>query len=177
MLTQEEFLHLLQEHEGRLCRIALAITGRDADAWDALQDAVESAVRSLPELQGGAQAFPGWMRRIVVNRAINVVRLRNRLVPVDPTAAPEPDPLPPPEASIVAREIWGLMEELDAGQRQVVVLRYLADLRLEEIALRLDLPVGTVKSRLHRALGRLRGKSRSTGIQKPPPNRSGWSGP
>lgn len=67
MLTQEEFLHLLQEHEGRLYRIALAITGRDADAWDALQDAVESAVRSLPELQGGAQAFPGWMRRIVVN--------------------------------------------------------------------------------------------------------------
>jgi len=156
MLTQGEFLHLLQEQEGRLYRIALAITGSDADAWDALQDAVESAVRNLPELQGGAEAFPGWIRRIVVNRAINLVRARRRVVPVDPTAVAEPDPLPAPEASVAAREIWGLMDELDAGQRQVIALRYLADLPLEEIAERLDLPVGTVKSRLHRALGRLR---------------------
>lgn len=66
MLTQGEFLRLLQEQEGRLYRIAMAITGSDADAWDALQGAVEGAVRSLPELQGGADAFPSWIRRIVV---------------------------------------------------------------------------------------------------------------
>jgi len=156
MLTQGEFLRLLREQEGRLYRIALAITGSDADAWDALQDAVEAAVRSLPELQGGVEAFPSWIRRIVVNRAINLVRARRRVIPVEPAAVVEPDPLPPPEASIAAREIWGLMEELDAGQRQVVALRYLADLPLEEIARGLDLPLGTVKSRLHRALGRLR---------------------
>ena len=157
-MDQERFLSLLIQQEGRLYRIALAITGRDADAWDALQDAVEAALCNLHDLRGGEEAFPGWMKRIVVNRSINLLRSRRRNVPVDPSGALEPalDPLPPPQESVAAREIWGLVEALDPGQREVVALRYLGDLSLEEIALRLELPLGTVKSRLHRALARLR---------------------
>lgn len=156
MLDEREFLRLLQQQEGRLYRIALAITGSDADAWDALQDAVEAAIRNLHDLRGGELAFPGWIKRILVNRAINLLRVRGRVVPTDPSEGPEPQPLPPPQESIAAREIWTLVAELDAGQRQVVALRFLADLSLEEVAERLGLPLGTVKSRLYRALGRLR---------------------
>lgn len=157
-LNEEAFLSLLRQQEGKLYRIALAITGTDADAWDALQDAVEAALGNLDELRGGEEAFPGWIRRIVVNRSINLLRSRRRRVLVDPFAdlGSAPDPLPPPQESVAAREIWGLVKELDPEQRVIVALRYLGDLSLEEIAERLDLPLGTVKSRLHRALQRLR---------------------
>lgn len=158
MLDEEAFLSLLKQQEGRLYRIALAITGSDADAWDALQDAVEAALCNLHDLRGGEEAFPGWIKRIVVNRSINLLRSRRRNIPVDPSTGlePSPDPLPLPQESIAAREIWGLVQELDPGQREVVALRYLGDLSLEEIAQRLELPLGTAKSRLHRALVRLR---------------------
>lgn len=157
MLDQDTFLNLLREHEGRLYRIALAITGQEADAWDALQDTVEAAIRHRGQLVGGPAAFPAWIRRILVNRSLNLLRARGRVVPVDPAMQAEPaDPLPPPEQSLAARQIWTVVQELDPGQRQVVALRFLADLPLEEVAEQLRLPLGTVKSRLHRALARLR---------------------
>ena len=61
-----------------------------------------------------------------------------------------------PEADVEAQLIWDEVAELDQRQRQIIILRYLADLTLQDIAAELDFPLETVKSRLHRALANLR---------------------
>lgn len=151
---EDEFFRLLEPEQGKLYRLALAILGNDADARDALQDAVIRAFRAYPQLRGGQAAFPSWMRRIVVNSATHILRRRLRVIPVERPEALHPDPGgPPPE---LQGDVWDAVRRLDDRYRAVVVLRFLEDMSLEEIGRALDIPVGTVKSRLHVALRRLR---------------------
>jgi RNA polymerase sigma-70 factor, ECF subfamily len=87
-----------------------------------------------------------------VNQSLNHVRRLRRLVPVEPDAMPEPEPLPPPDDDVEASEVWDQLMHLNPSQRQIVVLRFLADLSLGDIADELQVPLGTVKSRLSRAM-------------------------
>jgi RNA polymerase sigma-70 factor, ECF subfamily len=154
-LKETEFIKLLREQEGKLLRVAWAIVGQEADAWDVLQESVELAWLNRRQLRGGTAAFPAWIRRIVVNQSFNYTRRSRRAIPVEPGAMPEPEPMPAPEADLEAREIWDELQRLNPDQRQVVVLRFLADLPLSDIATELEVPLGTVKSRLNRALEQL----------------------
>jgi len=154
-VRENEFIKLLGEQQGKLLRVAWAIVGQEADAWDVLQESVELAWLNRRQLRGGTVAFGAWIRRIVVNQSLNYVRRMRRTIPVDPGALPEPEPMPAPEADLEAREIWEQLLRLNPDQRQVVVLRFIADLTLADIAAELEVPVGTVKSRLNRALEQL----------------------
>ena len=85
------------------------------------------------------------------------MRSRKRLILLEPAAMPEGDAAPPsPEVDVEARALWEELKVLEPDQRQVIVLRYLADLSLQEIADQVGIPLGTVKSRLYRALAHLR---------------------
>lgn len=156
-MDENNFIKLLQKEEGKLFRIAWAILGQESDAWDALQETVEHAWHHRKELRGGDSSFPAWIRRIVVNRSLNVLRKQKRIVTVDPMKVPDIQPAFQ-ESNFEAQYVWEVVKSLDTGHRQVVVLRYLGDLSLKDIALELDIPLGTVKSRLNRALTRLREK-------------------
>lgn len=162
--VEEEFFRLLEPEQGKLYRLALAILGSDADARDALQEAVIRAFRAYPQLRGGETAFAAWMRRIVVNSATQILRRRMRVIPVERPESLHPDPAgPPPEPP---GDVWDAVRRLDDRYRSVVVLRFLGDLSLEEIARVLDIPLGTVKSRLHVALRRLRSMLGDTGHER-----------
>src|SRR5690606_16841242 len=105
-LQEQDFIELLQKEEGKLLRIAWAMLGQESDAWDVLQEAVEQAWRHRRQLQGGPAAFPAWIRRIVVNRAIDHMRSRKRLILLEPAAMPEGDAAPPsPEVDVEARAL------------------------------------------------------------------------
>lgn len=154
MTAEQEFFALLQPEQGKLYRTAWAILGNEADARDALQEAVIRAYRAFRQLRGGPAAFPAWMRRILVNQATQILRRRAKVIPVE-----RPEDLSPesvvdgiPEES----QVWDAVRRLDERYRAVVVLRFLNDMSLEDIAQALDIPVGTVKSRLHVAMKRLR---------------------
>jgi RNA polymerase sigma-70 factor, ECF subfamily len=155
MLTESEFITLLRAEQGRLLRVAWAIVGQEADAWDVLQQSVELAWVNRRQLRGGPKAFPSWIKRTVVNQSLNCLRRSRRTLLMQPADFPEPDPLPPPEADIEAHEVWSSLSQLSPEHRQVVVLRFLGDLPLGDIATELAIPLGTVKSRLNRALGQL----------------------
>ncbi|MBE0475690.1 MAG: RNA polymerase sigma factor [Coriobacteriia bacterium] len=121
------------------------------DASDAVQDALAEAYAKIGGLRD-PRAFPAWLSRILVNKCNTILRKRRRLVV---TAAP-----PESEAfTYVGREdgldLMAAVHGLDADHREVVALRYFRDLTLAEIANTLGCPVGTVKSRLNRALGKL----------------------
>lgn len=120
-------------------------------AEDVTQDAFERAFAALGRFDE-RRPFAPWLHRIVVNRALDLVRAERRLVGLDDAAALEawtPD-------GGGDREALAALAALSAERRAVVVLRHLLGYTPPEIAAILGVPVGTVNSRLGRALTELR---------------------
>lgn len=148
------YFELLRSHQGYLERVAMAMLGNRADAEDTLQEAALAGYRSFSQLRGGEFAFGAWMRRILIHQCRLILDRRQRTFPVEDLAHYIPDtvPGPDPEASAVWELVAGLADHL----RAVVVLRYMLDMSQQEVADELGIPVGTVKSRLGKALTLLR---------------------
>jgi RNA polymerase sigma-70 factor (ECF subfamily) len=158
------FAELVRRHERRTYNLALRIVGREEDARDATQEAFLSALRKLPSFRGES-AFSTWLHRVTVNACFDLLRRRAR-APLragddrDEPAAGRP-PLPDhADAVATAVDVRAALLRVPEEFRAVLVLHDVQDLPYEEIAEILGLPVGTVKSRLHRArvaLGRALG--------------------
>lgn len=153
---EERFFALYRPEQGKLYRTAWAIMGSEADAADALQEATIRAFRAFDQLKGGAVAFPAWIRRILVNTCTQLLRKRGRLIPVERPEDLGPEPTVPDVQLEGEGDVWEAVRSLDERYRAVVVLRFLNDMQLDEIAKALDIPLGTVKSRLHAALKQLK---------------------
>ena len=148
-------MELVQLETPEAYRLPLAILRHASDAEDALQEAFVRAWRELPGLRD-AERWAAWFRRITVNAAIDTGRRKKgfRIVPLDFHE-------PPPEADASAEfaerdEVSRAIGRLDANDRALLALRFGHDLELPDAAAALGIPLGTAKSRLHRALGRLR---------------------
>lgn len=155
---------LVRRYQDLAFRTAYLITADAQDAEDATQTAFLKAYLHLSRFRADAPFRP-WMLRIVANEARNARRARQRHrgqedLDADGEALPAPDPSV--ELQMVARErsAWLVahIDTLSRIDRQVIYCRYALDLTEAEIADVLDCPRGTVKSRLHRALGRLRAR-------------------
>ena len=132
--------------------------GAGADADDVVQEAFVKAYRALGGFRQEA-AFRPWLLRIVANETRNVVRSRGRRTRREELAAPLDVVLDPAEQAVSFErrtELLAAVRGLPEHMRLVVTCRYLLDLDEHETAVVLGWPRGTVKSRLHRALGRLR---------------------
>ncbi|GAA2142746.1 SigE family RNA polymerase sigma factor [Nocardioides koreensis] len=135
----------------RLVVQLFAICGDLADAEDAVQEAFVTAVRKQHGLAGVSNP-EGWVRTVALNRLRSVWRHR-AIVKKYQADVPGPQTEPGVTSDHVA--IVTALARLDPDQRQVVVLHHLADLATAEIAAELDIPEGTVKSRLSRGRDRL----------------------
>lgn len=131
-------------------RTARTILGRSAVAEDVAQESIVRAFGQLARFDG-RRPFGAWLRRIVVNRSINVLRDTRRLVALE-DALPAPCTSDAPSGGVLADAIRGLAPD----RRVAVALRYGMDLTPTEIAEAIDVPVGTVKSRIARGLEDLR---------------------
>ncbi|WP_431960215.1 RNA polymerase sigma factor [Actinacidiphila sp. bgisy160] len=159
---REAYAELVRLHADVAHRTAVLL-GAGSDAEDVVQVSFVKAYRALATFREGA-AFRPWLLRIVANEARNAGRAARRLrSAVERNAALEA--LPPaadddPESLAVSRErraeLLAAVQALSEPHRMVVTCRYLLDLDEEETATVLGWPRGTVKSRLHRALARLR---------------------
>jgi len=142
-------------------RTAYLVTGSAADAEEAVQDAFVKAHRALGRFRAGAPFRP-WLLRIVGNEARNRRRAAGRRAALELRAARlEPgrgvaDPEAAVEAAADRRALLAALDALPEEQRLVVTCRHLLQLSVEETAAALAVPEGTVKSRLARALDRLR---------------------
>jgi RNA polymerase sigma-70 factor, ECF subfamily len=146
---------LFREHWPRAYRAAYLVVHDSAAAEDIAQESFLSALRSLNRFDR-RRPFGPWLHRIVVNRAIDWARaraLRREIAgeALEPLAGAESLVAPEGEAERLALEL----AELPPDQRAVIVLRYLLDYSPGEIASLLDLPRGTVNSRLRRGLDRI----------------------
>jgi RNA polymerase sigma factor (sigma-70 family) len=153
---------LVREHQGIAVRTAWLVAGNAADAEEAAQDAFVKAYRALARFRTGAPFRP-WLLRIVANEARNRRRAAGRREALALRASAEVasgDAAPSPEAALLGaerrEELLAAVNRLDEHHRLAIACRYLLELSEEETAAALGCRRGTVKSRLARALERLR---------------------
>jgi RNA polymerase sigma factor (sigma-70 family) len=157
----EEIVHRYQQ---LAFRTAYVITGSAVEAEDAAQDAFVKAYRALDRFRLGADPRP-WLLRIVANEARNRVRASGRRQGLEMRLAEgfrQGDAAPSPEAAAVAAEdrsrLLALVNSLPEDDRLVIASRYFLELSGTETASALGIAEGTVKSRLSRALAKLRSR-------------------
>jgi RNA polymerase sigma-70 factor (ECF subfamily) len=156
---QSAFAALVRLETPRAYRLALSIIGSPAEAEEAVQDAFLRAWRDIGSLRD-ADSWPAWFRRLTVRAAIDRARRRNRIREIDLEAASQaeaPHSGLGPDESLAIRQAFDC---LPAEDRAILALRYYVDLEVPDVAATLGIPVGTAKSRLHRALERLRSQMR-----------------
>jgi RNA polymerase sigma-70 factor (ECF subfamily) len=147
---ESAFEELVVRYQDRLYTLALRITLSDADAYDCVQEGLVSAWRGLGSFRFDAR-FSTWIHRIVVRKAYDVLERRARTAePVDEVPATSVDS--PADTRL---DLLSALARLEPEFRVVAVACDVVGLSMDEAALVLDLPAGTVKSRLHRARARL----------------------
>jgi len=158
-----DFESLVRQHQAMVYSIAWHILRDRAVAEELAQDVFLSLHQHLGELES-PEHVQFWLRRVASNRALDVVRRRQRRPMVSLENAPEPVAAVKPGDPMLGTALQKLVAALPEKARAIVVLRYQEDLDPAEIARILGIPVGTVKSQLQRALGLLRQKlARSLG--------------
>lgn len=149
----EAFQELIEQHRERLYRMAFYYVRNDADAEDVVHEAIYKALVSLPRLKQPSY-FVTWLTRIVINCALVVLQRRKRTVLDGDQAVAQ---LPADASAADERiDLLDAIRGLELKQRQVILYKYFQDMTIEDIAVLLNLPVGTVKSILHKGLKALR---------------------
>ena len=167
---------LITRHERRVYAVCLRVLGNPDDAADAAQDALLAMIRKLDGFRGEA-AFTTWLYRVAMNVCYDHLRRAKRR-PVlrrdDDAPAPEPALDDHADAVAGAHDVAAALEQVPEDFRVAIVLADVHDLPYDEIAKVLDLPVGTVKSRVHR--GRIAlAKALGIGAPSEPADRSATS--
>jgi RNA polymerase sigma-70 factor (ECF subfamily) len=140
---------LLRLHYDRVYAICLRMTGNEADALDACQEALMAIVRGLARFDQRS-AFATWAYRVATNACLDELRRRRRrpIASVDEATVIEHRDLP--ESAPERLDVQAALARLPVEFRAAVVLRDLAGMSYEEIAATLDVPPGTVRSRIAR---------------------------
>lgn len=163
---------LLRRHHDRVLSICRRLAGNEADALDATQEALIAIVRGVPRFDGRA-AFTTWAYRVATNACLDELRRRGRRpqvgLPEDLDGVPRAASAPSVGIELVADRmvVDAALAKLPEDYRAAVVLRDLCDLEYAEIAAALDIPAGTVRSRIARGRTLLAGL---LGDGNPPPS-------
>jgi RNA polymerase sigma-70 factor (ECF subfamily) len=167
------FEMLVETHYRRVYNLVYRMINHEADASDLTQEVFIRIYRALPRLRAeGAQN--AWIRRIATNVCLDYLRRRRNKSPISsldvshaqefdgPQAWDVPDPSGEPDRLLASQERMELLhsaiQSLPDDYRTVVVLHHIEEMRVEEIAETLEVPPGTIKSRLSRARNALKRK-------------------
>ncbi len=153
----ERFVH---EWEGFVlsCLRRMRITEEE----DVLYRIFYRALNALPEFRGDSK-ISTWLYKITWREGVRHIQKQNSFTRME-TPLDETDESPDPGESVLevlerretAENVQRALSKLTAKDREIIALKYLEDLKINELAQRLDLPVGTVKARIHRALAKLK---------------------
>lgn len=166
MVQRDDFDARLDELARIAHRVAFRLLGDREDARDVAQESLARAYARWHRV--GPHAEP-WVARVATNLALDLLRSRRR-----PRFAPQADTTPADAASALRADLQDLLLRLPRRQRDVLALRYLADLTEAQVADLLGCTVGTVKQHAHRGLATLRdlvGPDRQAALA------AGWDAP
>jgi len=160
---QEAFGHLIRKYQDRLYNGMVHILRDQTEAEDVVQDAFILAMTRLSSFKGNSQFFT-WLYRIAYNAAVTRLRRRRPTVSLQgddsclqlslPDEGPSPEERLSREES--ANQLMMALGRLTEEHRSILVLREMDELDYDAISEILDLPIGTVRSRLHRARSQLK---------------------
>ena len=139
----EDFQSILAQYQDKIYRLALGMLGDPAQAEDAAQETFVKIWRGLPKFRGES-SISTWIFSIARNTCLNALKSRRKMVSIEEVverARPVREPM----------DIEALLAELPEHYREVMLLFYVHDKSYEEVAGTLDIPMGTVKTYLHRA--------------------------
>jgi RNA polymerase sigma factor (sigma-70 family) len=152
----DAFAELARAAVVRLDQAARLILRDPELARDAVQEALIRAWRDLPKLRD-PDRFDAWLHRLTVNSCLDQTRRRRRrLVEVELTPIHAPSTSDATGAHADRDQVDRVLRQLDERGRAIVVLHYYVGMPLTDVAATLAIPIGTVKSRLHRALTEMR---------------------
>jgi len=158
---------LVRRHQRGVIRVVYRMCGDMELAQDAAQDAFIRAWLKLPAFRPGS-SLRSWLYRIAVNAALDVLRRDAKTAGPDFETLPLPDPQAGPEAALLQKERTAAVQDailtLPEAGRSVLVLREYGDLSYREIAAALDIPLGTVMSRLNYARRLLKGSLKAFAV-------------
>jgi RNA polymerase sigma-70 factor (ECF subfamily) len=164
---QDAYTALVERHSDLVYAIVSRIVLNEADADDVAQEVFVRAYRALGRFRGDSK-FSSWLYRIAVNRSLtHLKRKKRRAAAVDPSTGAREEvmaslaaPPPGPDEAVLAGErramVRAAVAELPARYRAVVTLFYLEERSYREVAEILGVPMGTLKTHLHRARALLR---------------------
>jgi RNA polymerase sigma-70 factor, ECF subfamily len=161
VFDMDAFSRLFEDHKNLVYKTAFLMLGSEADAEEALQEVFIRVYKSLASYDPQKGAFSTWLHRITINYCLGHRRKHRpsfqSLEAETREMAGEPDEANP---AIVAEKkvVREMVEQLDGKHRAVLVLRFYSGLPYAEIASVLEIPLGTVKSRIVHALKTLRQK-------------------
>lgn len=152
------FETLYRRHREWVFKLAHRFTANHTDALDVLQETFAYLLNKAPELSLTARTTT-YLYPIVKNLSLTMLRKKHRggaalNGPADLTA-------PPPRSAGLHPDLENVLAALGEAHREVLLMRILDDMTQEEIAQALGIPVGTVKSRLHHAMARLRADAKT----------------
>jgi RNA polymerase sigma-70 factor (ECF subfamily) len=162
----DAFESLVRKYQQRVYAFCRRLTGAHQSADDLAQETFIKAYFALARFDAQWPLYP-WLRKIALNSGLNYLKTRSRERPLDegtigtrktPLSAPADDPEERLERAEFTERFERAVESLPSDQKSVFVLRFHEDMSYEEISRTLDLPIGTVMSRLNRARQKLKGR-------------------
>lgn len=150
----QAFLKLFQEYEQDLYRMAFLYVKNESDALDVVQEAAYLSFKSIKNLRE-PKYFKTWLIRIAINCSLDLLRKREKIVQLK--AEDKENLLKSEDEDIeLGVTLQDLMEILDEKEKSVVLLRFYEGLTFKEVSNTLNIPLGTSKTILYRALEKLR---------------------
>lgn len=151
---EKELLSTIDQHKKQLYRIAYSYVKNEQDALDVIQETVCRALANQHTLKEPA-FMKSWLIRIVINCALDICRRSARIQDFAPDVLENPSSESPSNLEDLL-DLRNAIETLGEPQKTLIQLRFYEDLALEETARVMDMPLGTVKSHIHRTLNRLK---------------------
>lgn len=159
--NEAAFIQLFQQYEATVYRVAFLYVKNKDDALDVVQETAYRSFKLITNLKH-PENFKAWITKIAIRCSIDILRKRKKVVPLQPELQ---------EAIFESKEddiplfitLQDLIELLDNVEKSVIILRFYQDRTIQEVADTLDVPLGTAKTVLYRALKKLRKKLEGDG--------------
>lgn len=156
------FLKLFQEYESVIYRTAFMYVKNQNDALDVVQETAYRSFKSIGDLNE-PKYFRTWLIKIAISCALDFIRKQKKVVQMKPGSLEliSEDVKEDIDLEVTLQE---LIEYLDEDEKSVIILRFYHDMTIKEVAENLNIPLGTAKTILYRALKRLRIDLKGDGI-------------
>ncbi|WIV20057.1 sigma-70 family RNA polymerase sigma factor [Paenibacillus polygoni] len=154
---KNSFLALFQSYQNDIYRLAYINVKNEEEALDIVQETAYRSFKSIKTLKE-PKYFKTWLMKIAISCSIDLLRKKNKLVPIEPQIINESitSEVTLDTNILLSLTLEDLIDELDVSEKNVVLLRFYQDYTFKEISNILEIPIGSAKTILYRALNKMK---------------------